>query len=163
MRLNTMLVHVSCGSVAPQVLPARKPAIQRRPCRAVGEVMVSWLSDTGAANRGGGARTRRSRVTHEAQFLAHRAGSKICPVLSVQFVGDVLEMELDGVLGDAEFGPDVAVAQAGGDELEDLQFAVGQAPGCLWMATRRSQEFIDDSGGSGWCDGRFTTGHAFDP
>jgi len=89
-------------------------------------------------------RARRDRSADPDQAFADGASGQFGAVLGVQLLDDVLQMELDRVLTDAEFGRDLTVSLAVGDEPQDLRLAIGQTLRGLPVAdgVRRNSSMI---------------------
>ena len=60
------------------------------------------------------------------QPVAQGVGDHLGPVLEVELLEDVLQVELDGVLADHQRGRDLAIAGAGHQQLEHFRLARGQ-------------------------------------
>jgi hypothetical protein len=63
----------------------------------------------------------------EAQFAGRAC--RVPAAGDVQLVENVGDVVLDGLVGDEQAGCDLGVSQAVGDQLEDLEFARGEASG----------------------------------
>src|SRR5664280_1287397 len=114
-----------------------------------------------AAERGIAVGTRREGIPRRIgnETLAHRSSGQLRPVLSVELLHDVLEVELDRVLADTQLARNLAVALADGDELEDFQLSIGQALRRPGATARHPEELVDDSSGRGRRDGRLAARH----